>query len=217
MNSATSADAAGTAAAGNAANVPDTTVKQAEHNNLRAARHTLRISAAPGTAVDLPPKVLSHNKEAMDLEKARLMNEVNTLENQVFLLAPKKTFPGLTGRPPTCNTCNEPVKGLPVTGMLGFERICCPRVKAFRIAPGESTCDADERNERTLKDRIVKRSIYYHWSCFKDIQKKHYADNLPIRHSSVDSQNWEKVLSDIEASGGEEKHDVQFISSYLSL
>ncbi|KAK0435481.1 hypothetical protein EV421DRAFT_1740140 [Armillaria borealis] len=137
----------------------------------------------------------------MDLEKARLMNEVNTLENQVFLLAPKKTFPGLAGRPPACNNCKEPVNGLPVTGMLSFERICCSGFKAFCIAPGESTYDADERKERTSLTSLVLsvKGSYCEAQHFKNIQKKHYANKLPIRHSSVDSQNWKKMLGDIEA------------------
>lgn len=35
---------------------------------------------------------------------------------------------------------------------------------------------------------------------------RHFIDTPPIRHSSVDSQNWERVLSDIMASVGEGRH-----------
>ncbi len=76
----------------------------------------------------------------MDLEKARLMKEVCNLEKQIFLFAPKKVLLMVL-----YFVYTEPVKGLPVTGMLGFERICCSGFKAFRIAPAESTYDADER------------------------------------------------------------------------
>ncbi|PBK59265.1 hypothetical protein ARMSODRAFT_967045 [Armillaria solidipes] len=179
---------------------------RAQKNVLRAGRHTLRISAAPGTSIILPPKVPPHNKKEMDLEKARLINEVNNSESKVVFLGSKETFPGLTSGPPPCQVCKEPVKGLPMTGMLAFEKICFCGFKAFRIARGETTYNADERNEKTLKDRVVRRSIYYHWSCLKDTHKRHYVDTPPIRHSSVDSQNWQKVLSDIKASVGGGKH-----------
>ncbi|KAK0447028.1 uncharacterized protein EV420DRAFT_1751269 [Desarmillaria tabescens] len=179
-----------------------------ERNVLRAARHTLRIEAPPGVQIILPEKVPPHNRKEMDLEKARIMNEVNSSENQVIFLEPNKTFPGLAGSPPSCSVCKEPVQGLPAAGILGFKRICFGGFKAFRIVPGESTYDADERNEKTLKDRVLKRSSYYHWSCFKDIQKKHYPEKPPLRHVSVDSQNWEKVLNDIKVStGGKEGED----------
>ncbi|KAK0212066.1 hypothetical protein DFS33DRAFT_1482052 [Desarmillaria ectypa] len=216
-----------TAAVGNAKNVPaskkgekkETNRLRNEQDVLRAARHTLRTSPPPGTETILSDKVPPHNKEAMDRERVRLVKEINSSENQVFFLGPNETFPSLTGSPPGCKFCQEPVKGLPETGVLGFERVCFCGFRALRKVPGESTYDADERNEKTvsierfvdigltsstrqLKDRVVKRSIYYHWSCFKDTQKKHYVENPPIRHLSVDPQNWDKVLNDIKASAG---------------
>ncbi|KAK0435492.1 hypothetical protein EV421DRAFT_1228893 [Armillaria borealis] len=78
---------------------------RAEKNILHAARHTLRVSAAPGTSIILPPKVPPHNKKEMDLEKARLINEVNNSESKVVFLGSKETFPGLTGGPPPCQVC----------------------------------------------------------------------------------------------------------------
>ncbi|KAK0488117.1 hypothetical protein EDD18DRAFT_644431 [Armillaria luteobubalina] len=183
-----------------------------EENILPAAKRT---SAARGTSIT--PKVPPHNQKEMDLEKARLISEVNNLENKVVFLEPEETFSGFTGQPPRCPVCKEPVKGLPVAGTLTFEKVNFAGFKAFRRVHGESTHDADERNEKTvcihcfvdirltcsmdqLKDRVVRRSIYYHWSCLKGSHKRHYADTPPIRHSSVDSKVWEKVLSDIKAS-----------------
>ncbi len=110
-----------------------------------------------------------------------------------------------------------------MTGTLTFEKISFCGFKAFRIAQGESAYNADERNKKTvcihcfidirltcsvdqLKDRVVRRSIYYHWSCLKGNHKRCYVDTPPIRHSSVDSKNWEKVLSDIKTSVGGGKH-----------
>ncbi|KAK0221236.1 hypothetical protein EDD85DRAFT_862348 [Armillaria nabsnona] len=179
---------------------------RAERNNLRAARHTLRISAAPGTTIVLPPKVPPHNKKEMDQEKARLIKQLGTSGSKVFLLGSRETFPDLAGDPPPCFVCKEPVKAPPVIGMLALERTLFSGFKAFRSAPGESTHDADERNEKTLKDRVLTRCIYYHWSCVKDPSKRHFIDTPPIRDSSVDSQSWERVLSDIMASAGEGRH-----------
>ncbi|PBK90353.1 hypothetical protein ARMGADRAFT_1014543, partial [Armillaria gallica] len=179
---------------------------RAQKNVLRAARHTLRTSAAPGTSIILHPKVSPHNKTEMDVAKARLINEVNNSESKVVFLRSKETFPGLTGRPPPCQICKEPVKGLSVTGTLAFEKISFCGFKAFRIARGESAYNADERNKKTLKDRVVRRSIYYHWSCLKGNHKRCYVNTPPICHSSVNSQNWEKVLSDIKASAGGGRH-----------
>ncbi|KAK0468842.1 hypothetical protein IW261DRAFT_1597912 [Armillaria novae-zelandiae] len=166
---------------------------------LHAAKHSSRTSAIRGTAN--MPKVPPHNQKEIDLEKARLINEVNHLENKVVFLESEKTFPDFT-EPPPCQVCREPVEGRPVTGTLAFEKMNFAGFKAFRRAQGESTHDADERNEKTLKDRVVRRSIYYHWSCLKGVHKRHYAEIPPIRHSSVDSENWERVLSDIKASVG---------------
>ncbi|PBK90339.1 hypothetical protein ARMGADRAFT_1064488 [Armillaria gallica] len=180
--------------------------RQAERNNLRAARHTLRISAAPGTTIVLPPKVPPHNKKEMDQEKARLIKQLDASGSKVSFLGPRETFPDRTGDPPPCYVCKEPVKAPPAIGMLALERTLFSGYKAFRSVPGESTHDADERNEKTLKDRVLTRCIYYHWSCIKDPSKRHFIDTPPIRHSSVDSQNWERVLNDIMASTGEGRH-----------
>lgn len=165
-----------------------------EKNRVKAGQNGLRTTSMQTS----PP----HNQKEMDLEKARLINEVNNWENKVVFLNSEETFLGLNGGPPPCRLCKELVKGLPVTGTLAFEKINFAGFKAFRIAPNETTYDADERNEKTLKDRVVRRSNYYHWSCLKNTHKRHYVDTPPIRHSSVDSQNWEKVLSDIKASVG---------------
>ncbi|KAK0435480.1 hypothetical protein EV421DRAFT_2022456 [Armillaria borealis] len=178
----------------------------AKRNDLRAARHTLRISAAPGTAIVLPSKVPPHNKKEMDLEKARIINQLGASDSKVFFLGSREIFPGLTGDPPPCYVCKEPVKGPPVIGMLALEKTLFSGFEAFRTAPGESTHEADEHNEKTLKDRVLTHCVYYHWSCVKDPLKRHFIDTPPIRHSSVDSPNWARVLSDIMASAGEGRH-----------
>ncbi len=160
------------------------------------------------------------------------MKEVSNLEKPIFLFAPKKVLLMVL-----YFVYTEPVKGLPVTGMFGFERICCSGFKAFRIAPGESTYDADERTREQcafsfclffhfdiwrvrsyqLKDRIVKAQHLLPLVMFQRHPEETLCGQTSDSALIVELPELAEGAEWYWSFWGRRETCLQFISSYMSL